>query len=1022
MLSHIVRFSLRFRGVVIALATLAVVYGIYSLTQARYDVFPEFAAKQIEIQTEAPGLAPEQVEVLVTRAVENAVNGTEGLEALRSESIEGLSHVIATFAEGTDVYRDRQVVAERLSTLTGSLPEGVQAPVMTPLTSSTGDLMTIGLTSDTLNLMQLRTIADWTVGQRLLAVPGIAKVSPYGGQVRQIEIQIDPQKLVAHDIDTSEVIAAARKAAGIRGAGFIDTGNQRLVLRADAGTIGAPEISRTVVRHEAGGNLTLGDLGQVVDAPEPAISGATVMGRPAVVLNLWTQYGANTIETTNGVDAALAELEPVLKSSGVKVWPDLFRAAKFIDTATHNIRVSLIIGAILVIVVLFLFLADFRSAAISCTAIPLSLLAAVAVLQRMGLTLNTMTLGGLAIAIGEVVDDAVIDVENIVRRLRERTGEPPLRVVFEASIEVRSAVVYATFAVALVFIPIMTMSGLAGRLFGPMALAYIFAILASLVVALTVTPALSLFLLTHHAGREVPLQHRLRGAYERLLGRVEGKPSDVLIGAAFLTCAGLLLLAFIPQSFLPELHEGHYLVHMETAPGTSIDESMRIGNAATRELLKLPFVNTVAQRVGRAATDDVYGTHSSEIELDLKEVSGNVAETAAAKLREVLAGFPGAAFAVNTFLTERIEETITGYTAPVVVNIYGNDLDALDAVARGVAATLPHIRGAADVQLQSPPGAPQISIRFRHDALARWGLAPGDVLDVIHTAYEGTTVGQVYEGARSFDVAVFLDPRVRRDVAALGTLPVRNGAGIAVPLRELADIEQTAGRYVILHDAGKRVQTVTANVSGRDINSFVKEAQRAIATGVSLPRGVYVQFTGAAEAQARSRRDLMIHSLVAGAGILLLLLIVLGSARNLLLVAVNLPFALVGGVVALFLSRGELSVGSLVGFVTLFGITLRNSIMMISHYDHLVRVEGFAWGRDAAIRGASERLVPILMTSIVTALGLLPLALAAGSPGREIEGPMAIVILGGLITSTALNLLVLPTLALRFGRFGNSIE
>ncbi len=1029
-LGAIVAFSLRFRGVVIALAVVAIAYGVYSLAQARYDVFPEFASKQIEVQTEAGGLAPEQVELLVTRPIENALNGSENIEALRSESIEGLSHITAVFAEDTDIYRARQIVAERLSTLGASLPKGVQAPVMTPLTSSTGGLMTIGLTSEVLTPMQLRTFADWVVQQRLLAVPGVAKVTVYGGQVRQIQIEIDSRKLVQHEIGVEEVLAAARRAAGLRGAGFIDTGNQRIVLRADSGAIGAREIAGTVVRHEAAGNLTLGDLGRVVDAPAPAISGATVQGKPAVVMNLWTQYGANTLETTHGVDLALEDLKPACAQQHVTVWPELFRASKFIETATHNIRISLLIGAVLVIVVLFLFLADFRSAAISCTAIPLSLLVGITILQKLGFTLNTMTLGGLAIAIGEVVDDAVIDVENILRRLRQ-PHENALRAVFEASMEVRGAVVYATFAVALVFIPIITMSGLAGRLFGPMALAYIASILASLLVALTVTPALALLLLVKRRPAEVnggdlsidvhetALQSRLKSGYGTLLARVERHPGEVIAVAAILTCIGLSLVVFLPESFLPELHEGHYVAHLEMAPGTSIEQSIHVGNAVTRELLSLGFVRTVAQRVGRAATDDVFGPQSSEMEVDLKPVSGDVAATAAAKMREALSAFPGAAFSVNTFLTERIEETMTGYTAPVVVNIYGDDLDALDATARDVAAALGRVRGAADIQMQSPPGAPQLDIRLHHAALARWGLAPVDVLEAIHTAYEGSVVGQVYEGARSFDVAVRLAPELRRSLSNVGSLPLRNGAGTFVPLREVADIQQTSGRYVILHDSAKRVQTVTCNVTGRDVPSFVDEARRLVTSRVVMPTGTYIDFTGAAAAQARSRHDLIVHSAVAGIGILLLLLIVLGSARNLALVAVNLPFALVGGVLALVVSRGELSVGSLVGFVTLFGITLRNSIMMLSHYEHLVSREGCEWNGETAIRGASERLIPILMTSIVTGIGLLPLAIASGSPGREIEGPMAIVILGGLITSTVLNLVVLPTLALRWGRFGS---
>jgi len=482
----------------------------------------------------------------------------------------------------------------------------------------------------------------------------------------------------------------------------------------------------------------------------------------------------------------------------------------------------------------------------------------------------------------------------------------------------------------------------------------------------------------------------------------------------------MLLLAFIPQAFLPELREGHYIVHMETAPGTSIAESMRIGNAITRELRALPFVRTVAQRVGRASSDDVYGTHSSELEVDLKTMNAADAEMAVAKLREIVAAFPGTAAEVNSFLTERISETITGYTAPVVLNIYGPELDALDAAARDVAATLGGVKGAADVQLQSPPGAPQLTIRLRPDALARWGLAPGDVLDTLHAAYEGNVVGEVVEEGRTVEVAALLDPMLRRDVASVGALPIRSSNGTYVSLRDVADIRQDAGRYVVLHDAAKRVQTITCNVTGRGVADFVNEARATVSKRVVLPQGAFVQFTGAAEAESKSRQEVMVHSLVAAVAIFLLLYIVFGSARNLLLVAANLPFALAGGVIALFLSRGELSVGSLVGFVTLFGITLRNSIMMVSHYQHLVDLEGCEWGRATAIRGASERLVPILMTSIVTALGLLPLAIASGSPGREIEGPMAIVILGGLVTSTALNLLVLPALALRYGRFTKS--
>jgi CzcA family heavy metal efflux pump len=1026
MLTRIVQESLRHRGVVIALAILAAGYGVFSLANARYDVFPEFAAKQIEIQTEAPGLSPEQVEQLVTQKIESAVNGAEGLTAMRSSSVQGLSLVTLVFGGRGDVYHDRQLIVERLAGVPSSLPAGAGAPVMTPLTSSTGDLMTIGITSTKLSLVDLRSLADWTIKPRLLAVPGIAKVGIYGGLIREIRVDVDPAALVRYDVAIDDVLAAASKATGVVGAGFIDTPNQRIVLQTQGQAVSADAVAATIVKHDPIASVRLRDVARVSDSAKLPFSAASVMGKPAVVMNLWTQYGANTIETTDAIDVALGELKPMLQHSGVALDATLFRASKFIETATHNIRISLILGGLLVIVVLFLFLGHFRAAAISCTAIPLSLLAAVTVMQQLGYTLNTMTLGGLAIAIGEVVDDAVIDVENILRRLRERGGGLSLReridVILRASIEVRSAVVYATLAVIAVFFPILTMSGLSGKLFGPMGVAYIFAILASLIVALTVTPALSLFLTGAERASGAPRIAKLRNKYESLLARVERRRVAVTIVAAILTLAGLAAVFFLPTQFLPELREAHYLAHFELMPGTSIQESSRIGDIATKKLLELPYVRTVAQRVGRAEADDVFGPQSSEIEIDLKPVSGEVAKDAADEIEEKLADVPGAAVAIETFLTERINETISGYTTPVVANVFGNDLDALDEAAPRVAEAIAKVPGATDVRLESPRGTPLLVVKLKPEALALHGVDPLTALEAVRTAYQGAEAGEIFEGARVTEITVAIDPRLRTSPADVGDLPIRAATGVFVRLRDIADVGVTNGRADVHHEAGKRVQTISMNVSGGTTPSQLVASARKALANVALPAGTYVQFSGSAEEEARSRRDLLLHFLVAAVGIALLLWIVLGNARNLLLIAVNLPFALVGGVLALLATQLPLSIGATVGFVTLFGITLRNSIMMLSHYEHLVDEEGETWGEHAAVRGASERLVPILVTSIVTALGLLPLALAADSPGREIEGPMAIVILGGLVTSTVLNLLVLPTLALRFGRFGAGEE
>ncbi len=1026
MLTAIVRFSLRFRGIIIALAFILVGYGFYSLSLAKYDVFPEFAPPNVVIQTEAPGLSPEQVEVLVTRPIESAVNGVAGIQFLRSGSIQGLSFITITFRPDTNVYLDRQMVAERLTTLAGQLPREAQAPVMTPLTSSTSIVLAAGLTSDRLSLMTLRTVADWTVKQRLLAVPGVAKVATFGGEVKQFQIQFQPRKLVEYGLAVGDVLDTARRATGIRGAGFIDSANQRIVLQTQAGSLTAEELAGTALIRGSGANVsvnaTLGDVAQVTEAPEPPIGAAAIMGKPGIVLMISTQYGANTREVTEKIDQALEELRPALNEQDVTIHPNLFKPANFIEIAIGNVRTSLLIGAALVIMILALFLFNLRTAAISATAIPLSLLAAITVLERLGMSLNTMTLGGLAIAVGIVVDDAIIDVENILRRLREnRTLQnpiPEIRVVLDASIEVRHAVAYASVAVALVFVPVLTMSGLAGRLFAPLGIAFILAILASLLVALTVTPAMCLALLRGREFRDPPLVHWLQSRYGSLLKSLFEHPRALLIGVLILSLAGIGALPLLSTSFLPELKEGHFIVHMSAVPGTSLAESLRIGGRVTAELLKTPFVRSVAQRAGRAErADDILGTQDSEFEVDLKPLSGNQAELAEAEIRRVLSRFVGADFSVNTFLTERVEETLSGYTAAVVVNIFGNDLDLLDKKAREIAGILGTIAGAVDLKVQSPLGSPQLSVQLKKERLDYWGFDPVQVLDAVRTAYEGDVVGQMYEGNQVFDVSVLLDPVERRTITEVGALPLRNPAGMFVRLGELSDIRETSGRYVVLHDGARRVQTVTCDVAGRSIGSFTTEAKKKIAAELALPSDSYVEFTGTAEAQARSMRELSIHSLLAGAGIILLLSIVIGSSRGLLLTLANLPFALVGGVLAVFGSGGMVSLGSMIGFVTLFGITLRNSIMMISHYEHLVTAEGMIWGAEAAERGARERLAPILMTALVTALGLLPLAIGSEAPGREVEGPMALVILGGLVTSTALNLLVLPFLAMRYGRF-----
>jgi CzcA family heavy metal efflux pump len=1020
----LISFSIRFRGIVIALGCLLLGYGLYTLTQARYDVFPEFAPPEVIIQTEAPGLAAEQVEILVTQPLENVLNGVPGLATLRSGSIQGLSVITATFDASTDIYRDRQLVAERLAEASGELPADVAAPVMTPLTSAASLVLVIGLTSRQRSLMDLRTTADWLIRPRLLAVPGVAKVAVFSRDRKSIQVQIHPEVLTRLGLGLNEILSAAQRATGVRGGGFIEGANQRIILEAQGQSLSPEQLARVVVTSAAGTSLTLGDVATVKEAPEPAIGAATINGEPAVVLNISEQYGANTAEVSSRLLAALAGLKPALDKDGIVLDDTLFRPADFIRTTTRNVSSALLIGGVLVTLVLFLFLYDLRSAIISCIAIPLSLLVAVIALHHLGITMNTMTLGGLAISIGVVVDDAVVDLENILRRLRESRRRHELlhrsRVILDASIEVRAAVVYATFAVLLVVFPIVTLSGLAGQLFAPLGIAYALAVLASLLITLTLTPALAMMLLKQEDVRtdDPPLMRWSKERYRRLLQRVAQRPRLAIAAALITSLVGCALLPLFEGSFIPELKEGHFDVHMATVPGTSLTESLRMGNVVTRTLRELPGVRSVAQRAGRGElADDTYGPHYSEFEVDLRPLSGEESEELEAQIRARLAQIPGANFLVYSFLAERIDETLSGYGAPVVLNLFGSDLTVLERKAQEIARVLGSIPGSADVTLAAPPGMPQLTIRLRPADLERWGLDPLEALDAIRTAYQGETVGQVYEGNRVFPVIAILDPESRSRVDQVADLPLRAPGGSYVQLKQIADIQMRSGRYQVIHAQAQRVQTVTANVVGRSLTSFVAEAQRRIAHEVALPGNTYIELAGEAQAQARAQRDLAVNTAIAVAGIILLLWIITRNFRNLALLLLSLPFGLVGGVLAVFALGGLLSLGAMVGFVALLGITLRNSILLIAHYEQLVCVEGKPWTLATAVEGATDRLTPILMTSLVTALGVLPLAIGMNEPGREIEGPMALVILGGLITSTALNLLVLPSLALAHGRF-----
>lgn len=1024
MLALLVRFSIRYSGIVVALALLLFAYGSYRLINAGLDIFPEFAPKQVIIQTEAPGLAAEQVEVLVTQQIENSISGLIGLQTLRSQSIQGLSIVTATFDEHSDVYRNRQLVSERLNSLGQRLPAGIGTPVAVPLSSSSATVLTIGVSSDSKSLMELRSLVDWSLVPRLLAVPGVADVNVFGGDIQQLQVQLQPAALQRFNLSIDDIVLAAAGAAEMNGAGFIENANQRFTLQISGQPANPEQFKHLIVKRQDGMNVTLGDVAQIAYGPEPPIGAAQIMGKPGIVMMVIGQYGANTLSVSRQVEAVLDEFQPIFKQQAVDFYSHLFRPADYIETSLHNLAGHLLIGGLFVLAVLYVFLFNLRSAFIAATAIPLSLLTAALVLLECGVNLNIMVLGGLAIALGEVVDDAIIDTENIFRRLRENRlkifPDTAETVIYHASLEVRSSVVYASFIVALVFVPLLTLEGVSGRLFAPLGASYILAILMSLLVALTLTPALCHLLFRNKLpdDSDPPVLRRLKPLYAAQLLWTTRHFKTVMIMGVLACLIGIAAFLRLDHKFLPELREGHFIVHTASVPGTSLQESIRVGSLLTERFMAIAGVESVSQWAGRAERGaDTYGSHYSEYEVRLKPLSGPEQQRVLDGVREILEQFPGINYEANTFLTERVDETISGYTAPVVVNIYGNDLAELDDKARQLAALIDTIPGAEDVQMRSPPATAMLQVELNLEQLKFRGISPAQVMTTLQTAYEGHIVGKNLQGNRIFNVAVALTPEWRSQPDYLAQLPLKNSEGQRVLLGEVAEIRHGEGRYNILHQGAQRIQTVTSKVEGRDMDAFMRELKQRVQNEMNWRDGSYPEFIGAALEQAEARENLLIHALLAGVGVLIFVYIALGSLRHMLLTLLNLPFALLGGVAAVVITDAPLSVGSFVGFITLFGITVRNCIMLISHYRHLIELEGQEWSSETLLRGARERLPAILMTAMVTALAMLPIAIGSDNPGREIMGPMAAIIIGGLASSTILNLLLLPAILQRYGKF-----
>ena len=1020
MLSAIVRWSLGRPRLVAAFAVLLLIYGAVTLRGAKFDVFPDFVPAQAEIQTEAPGLDAEQVEQLVTRVVEQAVNGAAGVTTVRSESISGLSIVQVLFADGTDPYRARQVVSEAVAETASELPQGVKAPAVQPLTSSTMDLLKIGFTSDKLSPMDLRALVDTVVRPRLLATPGVAKATVFGGQIRRIEVIARPEELAARGLAFSDLINAVKASTGVSGGGYIDTEQQRVLVTPKGQARSPADIAAAPIAATDGSSIHIGDVAQVKDGPAPQTGDALIMGKPGVMVAMASQYGANTLRATEAVEATLKELKPSLDAQGVVLTGGLHRPANFITTALGGIADDLMIGAALIALVLFAFMRDLRTVLVSFVSIPLSLLAAVIVMDRLGWAINTMTLGGLAVALGVVVDDAVIDVENIVRRLRgAQADDAPEETILHASVEVRAPVIYATLVVAFTLLPVLLLHGLQGAFFSPLAAAFIIATLASLGVAVVVTPPLTLLLLRNARLHQEP--RLLIGAkdwHDRLLERICGAPWLAVGIAALAAIAAAAGLFLFKSELLPAFKESHFVLGVSGPPGTSLGAMRTYGQAISKDMLAIPGVQSIEQQIGRSeGGEDTWGPERTEFHVELKpKLKAADQDRIEKSIHGVLDSYPGLTTEVVTFLGDRIGETLTGETAALAVNIYGPDLDQLDTVADQVTAAMKTVPGAKDVQAQAPPKTPVVQAELDPQKLARYGLSPAEALDAIQAAYQGATAAQIYDNARTIDIAVTTPAAVRQDPEAVGDLMLRGASGVTVPLRQVAKVYLAEGRTSISHEGGLRRRVVTTNPDPENVAKVTKAVEATVAQKVKLPAGTYVTYTGTAEGAAAAQRELLFNVTLAAGGIVALLLMAFSSGRQVMLILGSAPFALVGGVIAVAATGASLSLGSLVGFVTLFGIAARNAILLVSHAEHLVEAEGQAWSLETVIRATRERVTPILMTALVTALGLLPLAIQTGQAGREIQGPMAIVILGGLVTSTIMSLFLLPSLVWRFGR------
>ncbi len=1036
MFDRIIRFSLKNRTFVVAAAALLLVYGYVVIRGLPVDVFPDLNRPTVTIMTEAGGLSPEEVEVLITQPIEVALNGAPGVRRVRSTSGIGLSVVYVEFDWDVEIMRARQLTAERLQLAAERLPEGA-TPTMGPISSIMGEIMLVGLYSETgeTKPMDVRAAADWQVRQRLLTIPGVSQVIPIGGGVKQVQVLVAPTKLAAAGLTLEDVERAAGESQSNTTGGFLERKAQEYLIRNISRTTSVDDIKATVVGVKDGVPILLGQVAEVVEAPQvkrgdaavgvkDAKTGKSRVGE-AVILSVQKQPGANTVELTREIERVLAELQEKSLPKDVRV-QILFKQASFIKAAVSNVEDALRDGAILVIVILFLFLLNFRTTFITLTAIPLSFVVTAVVLKGFGLTVNTMTLGGLAVAIGELVDDAIVDVENVFRRLKDNRhkpeGErlPALTVVYRASSEVRSSIVFATVVVILVFVPLFAMSGIEGRLFAPLGVAYIVAILASLVVSLTVTPVLAYYLLpkARVMGHEKDgfLVRFLKARQRAVLGWTLAHPWKVMAGAAALVLAAGAAVPFMGREFLPEFNEGTVTVNLLSVPGTSLSESNRIGDVAQELILQVPEAVTTGRRTGRAELDEhAEGVHYTEIDVDLRSSRRSRGQVLA-DLRERLSRLPGVVVNVGQPISHRLDHLLSGVRAQIAVKIFGSDLDQLRAKAEEVRNAMAAVPGVVDLQVEKQVLIPQIAIRVDRQRAKAFGIQPARLTATLEAALAGKVVGQILDGQKTYDILVRYDEASRRDAEAIGGMLVDTPLGGKVKLSLVAEVIESSGPNQVSRENAQRRIVVSANVGGgRDLGAVVREIQQSIGRNVDLA-GHFVTYGGQFESQRQATRLIGILSIFSLGVIFIVLYSHFRDYRIVLQILLNIPLALIGSVTAILITDRVFSIATLVGFITLCGIASRNTIMMISHYIHLVREEGETFDEKMIVRGSLERLVPVLMTAFTAGLALVPLVLAKGQPGKEILYPVAVVILGGLTSATVLDMVVTPAVFFKFGR------